>query len=128
MKTLTLINISFYKDCARMFSKLLENFCSSVNMKQNSKSDPSQDLTKRDTLEVRPTPSSPSHVLPGGAASAVEGLEALRHRPRAVLRLPLHRDEVEACARRRQRNEAAATERQSGEARDGMVKSRAAGA
>ncbi|WVZ77492.1 hypothetical protein U9M48_025351 [Paspalum notatum var. saurae] len=39
---------------------------------------------------------SDSTVLPG-AASAVEGLEALCRRPRAVLRLPLHRHEVEAC-------------------------------
>jgi hypothetical protein len=34
-----------------------------------------------------------SHVIPG----AVERLEALRHRPRTILSLPLHRHEVEAC-------------------------------
>jgi len=54
-------------------------------------------IQPREALSTaRLPPSSASHVLPSAAAGAVEGLEALRHRPRAVLRLPLHRDEVEA--------------------------------
>jgi len=85
-------------------------------------------IQPREALSTaRLPPSSASHVLPSAAAGAVEGLEAFRHRPRAVLRLPLHRDEVEACARRRQRNEAASTLRQLGEGRDGIVRSGAAG-
>ena len=85
-------------------------------------------IQPREALSTaRLPPSSASHVLPSAAATAVEGLEALCHRPRAVLRLPLHRDEVEACARRRQRSEAAATLRQLGEGRGGMLRSRAAG-
>lgn len=57
-----------------------------------------------------------SHVIPG----AVEGLEALRHRPRAVLRLPLHRHEVEACTEAPAGRDRRNGEKRLGEDRDGM--------
>jgi len=57
-----------------------------------------------------------SHVIPG----AVEGLEALDHRPRAVLRLPLHRHEVEACTETPEERDRGNGEKWLGEDRDGM--------
>ena len=57
-----------------------------------------------------------SHVIP----SAVEGLEALGHRPRAVLRLPLHRHEVEACTETPEERDRGNGEKWLGEDRDGM--------